>query len=455
MSDAFDLIIRNARGADRTPLAVGVRDGRIAAMGAAVVGHGPEYDARELTLGGGLHDHHLHLLATAARMESVDLADCRSVDAVIAKLRTAAGEPGTWVRAIGYDERVAGLPDRVLLDDWLPDRPLRVQDRTGGYWLLNSLGLAELGEAPFPACVEPGADGRPNGRIWRGDVWLRERIGGAPPSLAALGAKLAEWGVTGVTDAGASNGAAEAALLAGAMPQRLVMMGTEALPAGDCYVLGPVKLLLDENDLPPVEAVAGRIAAARALGRNVAAHCVTLGELVFYLEALAVAGGAKPGDRIEHGGMIAASLIGDIAAAGLTVVTQPNFIHDRGDRYLTQMETADLDDLYRLGSLTRSGVSVLGGSDAPYGDANPWVALRAATDRQTRGGNVIGGGEAIGGAEALTLYQVPLAVGAQADLMLYDWPEDAGALGRVALTLIDGEIVWQGGACGSDKTRPL
>lgn len=444
MSDRFDLIIRNARGADGAPLVVGVRDGRIAAMGVAVAGHGPEYDARGLTLGGGLHDHHLHLLATAARMESVDLNDCRSVDAVIARLRAGAGAPGTWVRAIGYDERVAGLPDRTLLDDWLPDRPLRVQDRTGGYWLLNSAGVAQLGEGPFPACVELDADGRPNGRIWRGDAWLRERIGGAPPSLAVLGAQFAEWGVTGVTDAGASNGAAEAALLVGAMPQRLVMMGTEALPVGDGYVLGPVKLLLDENDLPPVGAVAGRITAARALGRNVAAHCVTLGELVFYLEALELAGGAKPGDRIEHGGVIAASLIGDIAAAGLTVVTQPNFIHDRGDRYRAQMASDTLDDLYRLGSLTRGGVRVLGGSDAPYGDANPWVALRAATDRRTRGGDVIGGGEAVGRAEALALYQGPLAVGEPADLILYDWPKDAGALGTVALTLIGGAIVWQG-----------
>lgn len=443
MSEKFDLIIRDARGADGQPLAVGVRGGRIAGMGAAIEGRGPEHDARGLVLGAGLHDHHLHLLATAARMESVDLADCRTVDAVVAKLRAGAGAPGAWVRAVGYDERVAGLPDRGVLDAWLPDRPLRVQDRTGGYWLLNGMGLAKLGEAPFPACVERAPDGEPNGRIWRGDAWLRERIGGAPPSLAALGGKLARWGVTGVTDAGASNGAAEAALLAGAMPQRLVLMGTEGLPAGDGYALGPVKLLLDENDLPPVEAVAARIAAARAMGRNVAAHCVTLGELVFYLEALMIAGGAKPGDRIEHGGVIAASLIGDIAAAGLTVVTQPNFIHDRGDRYRSQMDADALNDLYRLGSLMRGGVRVLGGSDAPYGDAKPWVALRAATDRRTRGGDVIGGGEAVGRAEALALYQRPLAIGAPADMILYDWPDDGDALDMVALTLIGGEIVWE------------
>lgn len=444
MTATFDLVIRNARDARSQPIAVGIRDGTIATLDASLTGTGPEIDAQERILGPGLHDHHLHLLATAARMESVDLADVRSMDAIIAKLRAAPPTSGGWIRATGYDERVAGLPDRDLLDLWLPDRPLRVQDRTGGYWILNSAGVDLIGKAPFPPCVERNADGRPNGRIRRGDAWLRDRIGAAPPSLASLGARLAQWGVTGVTDAGAANGAAEAKLLAGAMPQRLVMMGTENLLPGDGYRLGPVKLLFDEDDLPAIESVAARIAAARVLGRNIAAHCVTMGELLFYLEALPIAGGAQPGDRIEHGGMIADSLIGDIAAAGLTVVTQPNFIHDRGDRYLEQIAPEELNDLYRLGSLQRGGVRVLGGSDAPYGNANPWIALRAATDRRTRGGGVIGTGEAIDRKAALQLYQAsPLAVGAPADLILYDWPQDRGALGTVYLTLIGGIIVWQ------------
>src|SRR3546814_12799377 len=107
------------------------------------------------------------------------------------------------------------------------------------------------------------------------------------------------------------------------MPQRLTLMGTESLSAGEGYALGPVKLLLDEADLPPVETVAARIAAARSLGRNVAAHCVTLGELLFYLEALAQAGGSQPGERHEHGATLAQRLIGASPAAGLTLLKQP------------------------------------------------------------------------------------------------------------------------------------
>lgn len=442
MSKRFDLVIRNAVLA-AAPIDIGIYEGRIAAIGSDLNGIGPEYDARGLSVGPGLHDHHLHLLATAARMESVDLADCASPDAAIARLRARAGPVGAWVRAIGYGERLADLPDREQLDNWFPGNPLRIQDRTGAYWLLNSAAIAKLGGPPYPACVEHDARGQPNGRIWRGDAWLRERIGGAPPSLAALGARLAQWGVTGVTDAGASNGTAEAELLTGAMPQRLVLMGTEDLTVGDGYALGPVKLLLDENDLPAIESLTARINAARALHRNVAAHCVTLGELVFYLQALADAGGARPGDRIEHGGVIPESMIRDIASAELTVVTQPNFIHDRGDRYLAQMDAQELADLYRLGSLLRGGVRVLGGSDAPYGDINPWIALQAAIDRRTRDGGVIGASEATDRTTALGLYaSTKLTVGAPADLILYDWPEDVGALASVELTLIDGRIAW-------------
>src|SRR3546814_19860670 len=105
------------------------------------------------------------------------------------------------------------------------------------------------------------------------------------------------------------------------MPQRLTLMGTESLSAGEGYALGPVKLLLDEADLPPVETVAARIAAARSLGRNVAAPCVTLGELPFYLEALAQEGGPQPGDRTAHGTLTPENMNGNLHEQVRTVHT--------------------------------------------------------------------------------------------------------------------------------------
>lgn len=46
------------------------------------------------------------------------------------------------------------------------------------------------------------ADRHPTGRLWRADDWLRTRLPStAPPDLTEIGARLARFGVTAVTDA--------------------------------------------------------------------------------------------------------------------------------------------------------------------------------------------------------------------------------------------------------------
>ena len=182
------------------------------------------------------------------------------------------------------------------------------------------------GQPPWPSSVECDVAGRPTGRIWRGDAWLRSVIGGQPPSLARISRALAIYGITAVTDASATNGPAEArifedAIASGQLLQKLTLMGREDLPRSTRFTSGPLKLLYDENALPPLEAVATRIRSGREQGRCVAAHCVTLAELLFFLGALEEAGGAEAGDRIEHGSVIPHSLLPDIARSGLTVVT--------------------------------------------------------------------------------------------------------------------------------------
>ena len=79
----------------------------------------------------------------------------------------------------------------------------------------------------------------------------------------------------------------------GAVPQRLVLMGSERLEAGAGYQLGPLKIAFDERDPPPLEHLAARIGWARTAGRKVAAHCVTEAELALYLAALDMAGSTQ------------------------------------------------------------------------------------------------------------------------------------------------------------------
>jgi predicted amidohydrolase YtcJ len=425
--------------------------GRIAAIGRDLAASGEEFDCAGHTLLPGLHDHHLHILALAARRWSVDLSALRDPAAVAEALARAPPGPGGWLRATGYDERaLPDLPDTALLDRWSPARPLRLQDRTGALWVLNSAALARLAHAELPPGAERDAAGQPTGRFWREDAWLSATLPRHAPDLTALGAEFAALGLTALTDAGASNGPAEAATLAaahlsGQLPQRLTLMGSEALPPGPGYTRGPLKLLIDERDPPSSEALAARIATARAQHRAVAAHCVTELELALYLAALELAGGARPGDRIEHGGMIPAEAVPVIAKAGLTVVTNPAFLHDRGDRYAATIPAERQPDLYRVASLIAAGIPLLAGSDAPYASPDPWLSMRSARDRLSAGGQALAPAERIGARAALALHAAgPIEPGAPAELVLCtgtfaDVLADLSAE-RVRATIIGGRL---------------
>lgn len=432
------LVLRNVSPWGQEPTDVALANGQIVAMGQRLPRGGEEIDGRGGTLLPGLHDHHLHILALAARRQSVDLAGVLAPGDIAHRLARA---PEPFVRAIGYDERAAGIPDAAMLDRWLADRPLRVQDRTGALWVLNSAALALLDDHDLPPGAERDDGGAPTGRFWREDHWLGRKIPRLALDLAALGQHLSTLGLTALTDAGAANGPDEAATLSGSMPQRLTLMGCEALTAGDGYALGPLKLLIDERDPPSPEVLAARIAAGRAAGRNVAAHCVTDGELLLYLAALEESGGARAGDRVEHGGIIPADLIPIIADLGLAVVTNPGFLHDRGDRYAQEFN--DVSDLYRIGSLLAASVPMQAGSDAPYASVDPWLGMRSARDRMTATGRHLSDSERISALAALKLYcSDAIATNSPADLILCegdmtDVLADLDA-GRVRMTFIGG-----------------
>ena len=124
------------------------------------------------------------------------------------------------------------------------------------------------------------------------------------------------------------------AVEAGDLMQRLVLMGTAGLPdAGhDRVQRAAVKIMVDERDPPSPDALGVAIADAHTNGRSVALHCVTRVELVVACAALEQAG-ALPTDRIEHASVATDEMIATLSALGVTVVTQPGLVHDRGDRY--------------------------------------------------------------------------------------------------------------------------
>jgi predicted amidohydrolase YtcJ len=351
---------------------------------------------------------------------------------------------------------MAGALDAAALDPLAPRHPLRLQHQTGALWVLNSAALAAVGAADGPDCVERGADGRPTGRVWRGDAWLRAQIGPKPPPLAPIGGQLASYGITQVTDATVTTDAEAAARLAdahrtGALPQRLTLMsgGPLAAPAHGAFAVGPVKVLLDDAALIDLDDFTGRIATARRQHRAVAVHCVTAGELALTLAAFEAAG-ARPGDRIEHGGVIPAAAIGQLRALGLAVVTQSAFVAERGDRYLAEVDPAEQADLYRCASLKAADVPVAGSSDAPYAAPDPWAGMAAAVRRRTAAGKPLGERERVSAEAALAMYlgraddpggpPRRVAIGAPADLCLLKVPLGE-ALANPSAELVRGTFI--------------
>lgn len=460
-----------------------IRDGVVAAVapGLHVPSSAEAVDGHGGALLPGLHDHHIHLHALAADRASVRCGPpaVRTADDLARALASASASGQGWIRGVGYSEEVAGLLDSSALDRLHADRPVRIQHRSGAVWFLNSLAaaLAGLATTDHPG-VERDEKGHPTGRVWRADTWLRERLPHTgPPSLADVGAELASYGITGLTDATPDLTASTVEHLRvshadGSVPQRVRLLGAPLDFAGsETFAAGPCKIVLADSGLPDLDDLATTIRRAHDVGRGVAVHCVSREAFAILLAVLTEVG-TVPGDRIEHGALIPADAIDDVRRLGLQVITQPGFLADRGDAYLRDVPPGDLPDLYRCRSLLAGGVLLALSSDAPYGPVDPWTVLSAAVTRTCPTGDVLGTNERVTAAVALDRYLAPLdhpgsaarrvRVGVSADLVLLDHSlsevlagPTADAVrttiigGRIAYHRTDGAGIHRGGSTSS------
>ena len=154
-----DRVLVNARvltmAGDRAAEAVAIADGRVLA---ARVGCGDSGAGRAGTvvedLGGatvmpGLIDAHNHLLMTGQILQQVQLYDCRSIDDILDRVRTAVEKapPGTWILGRGWDESLLAErrhPNRHDLDRVAPDHPV-VLHRVWNRLVANSRAIELAG----------------------------------------------------------------------------------------------------------------------------------------------------------------------------------------------------------------------------------------------------------------------------------------------------------------------
>ncbi|NKS90653.1 amidohydrolase family protein [Rhodococcus hoagii] len=386
-----EFVIRNAEVEGRPGVDVRLRAGRICEVGTHLWRRGVDWlDARGGAVLPGLADHHLHLHALAAARASVRCGppDVRTPDG----LRQVLGgfdSAQDWVRGVGYVETVAGDLDANALDRFHARRPVRIQHRSGAMWILNSAAIRATGLASVEhPGIERGPEGRPTGRIFRADDLLRTLLPATgPPRLHGVGADLARLGLTAVTDATPDLGADSLTALvdasrSGHIPQRLHLLG---VPLGDDVsggegervTVGPYKIVLADSGMPDLDGLAETI-RARADRRT---------GLRGAQRQPGIVGGAARGPgrrRLRSGGPDRARLhrprgvVADLRRHGLTVVTQPGFVADRGEDYRARVDERDHPDLYRCRTLLEAGVPVALSSDAPYGPLDPWAVIRAA-----------------------------------------------------------------------------
>jgi predicted amidohydrolase YtcJ len=407
-----------------------VGDGLTARPGEGVL------DAGGGTVLPGLHDHHVHVRSAASSLDSFFVGPPGvSTKAQLAQLLSnATPGPDGWIRAVGYHESVAGDLDRAALDAVVPSIPVRIQHRSGALWILNSAALGRVGLAEHP-----------DGRLRSADRGWSDALQRRETDLAELSRRITATGVTGVTDATPDLGADDMVSL------MVAHRRGEFRPR--LRFLSPGKKILQDDHLD-LDSLTDWIAENHGADRPVALHCVTAAQLVVAIAALRAAG-SHPLDRIEHAAVVPDDNLADLADLGLIVVTQPNFVAERGDQYVADVPPTEHSQLWRVASLLKANVRVALSTDMPFGHGDPWTAMRAAVYRTTPSGAVLGANECVSARQALTMFlgrsdqpdrARTVETGEPGDLCVLTEPP-APALaeldaGMVAATIIGGELVY-------------
>ncbi len=437
-----------------------ITDGVITSIGESATAD-ETIDAEGCLLLPGLHDHHVHLAAYAASLTSINCGPPQVTNE--SELRDALQQEGSdWLRGTGFHESVLSDLNRDWLDRHGPARPVRIQHRSGRLWILNSLAMQQVdrAKAALPAHQQArlSAD---DGRLYDVDELLGDIWRNSPPPMDRASRNLARYGVTGINDMTPANDVQtwqwfQALQDRGDLLQRVRLSGTSSLTGDATSMLQPgeTKIHLHDTSLPDFDELVEDMLASHRRSRPIAVHCVTEVELVYTLSAFRAAG-TITGDRIEHASVVPPALLSQLKELGLWVVTQPNFIAERGDAYVDAIPAEEHAFLYRARSLFEAGIPTAFATDFPFGQPDPWEAIRAATERVTTNGTILGENETVSAADALTGFLGPLDAphesrylepGAPADCCLMDVPwsslQHDLRSSHVCMTLRGGSVIY-------------
>ncbi len=167
------------------------------------------------------------------------------------------------------------------------------------------------------------------------------------------------------------------------------------------------------------------IIAAHRAGWQVAAHAMGDHAIDLVLDALAEAASdadspppvqvSEPRHRIEHGALIRPDQLGRLAAAAITVVTQPILVTEFGDLISEVVAPGRLTEVFRARTLLDAGIAVAASSDRPVAPGSPLRGMQAMVQRLSGSGIVYGPAERVSPGEALAAYTTGAARAARAE----------------------------------------
>ena len=465
---------------------------------------GKRIDCGGKTLVPGFNDAHIHIMAYASNLLSIDCspASVASIPDIQEKIRQQAERTprGTWIKGAGYNEFYLAErrhPNRHDLDRVAPYHPVKLTHRSLHACVLNSLGLTLAGvsvETPDPqgGLIERElGTGEPSGLLFGMNSYINEQV--IPPlserelrqGIKLTNRSFLSSGITSVQDATIRNCFEQWETFrkfkkSGELVPRISMMlGLHALDDfkqrrlhygyGDNGLrLGAVKFTLDETRgrlNPSQEELNEGVLRAHQAGFQVAIHAVE--EMTVQTAAVALENclrrsrKADRRHRVEHCSICPPKLLRRLKAVKALVVTQPAFIYYSGERYLSDVPEDQLPWLYRTGSFVKSGLKPAASSDCPVVPCNPLVGVYAAVTRKAESGQVLSPEEAISPEEALRMYTLAggyasfeeqikgsIEVGKLADMVLLSADPTGVAPERikdiqVEKTILGGKVVWE------------
>ena len=131
--------------------AIAITDGRIIWVGNSDDANQWQGEGtRTIDLGGkmvlpGFQDIHIHPVHSGVSYQQCALFDVEGVELLQQRIKQCAeSEPGEWIRGGGWlvtNFAPSGLPDKKLLDEIVPDRPVALKSSDGHSMWVNSLAL--------------------------------------------------------------------------------------------------------------------------------------------------------------------------------------------------------------------------------------------------------------------------------------------------------------------------